>query len=174
MSKTDMETGIRLSTESNRQTRSRLDPRASHLLRERNAADVWAGRFSNRGGHELKGRRTRVREMVEHYDNRYPVGRGIKPIATPSPEGSTMARHGPTKFLQPRKSKTIGGGGPIGEGYRLAEAPIDRVGVVPSGIGHALPSDHIIQTGPDPGVSGPDQIITGGSKPAGDISFITL
>src|SRR5580658_1466723 len=82
------------------------------------------------------------------------------PAAQPAAMGGDLA----ADFGAPVQAEAVSGRRAVGESDGRGKAAVQRNGVVAGGVDVALPGDHVVEAGAEPGVAGPQDAVLRGPK----------
>src|SRR6185437_2461592 len=80
-------------------------------------------------------------------------------MAAPAAERAPMSGDCEVELDAAAEAEAIGGGLAVGEAHRHGKTRIERLRVIASGIDMALPGDHVVERGTEPGIAGPQNTV---------------
>src|SRR5580704_17456481 len=95
-------------------------------------------------------------------------------MAAPAAERAAMSGDGEAELNAATEAEAIGGGIAVGKAHRRREARIERLCVIATGINMALPGDHVVERGAEPGIAGPQNMVLRRAKPARNGALVPL
>src|SRR5882757_1894577 len=95
-------------------------------------------------------------------------------MAAPAAQGTAVAGDGAAELARAGEAEAVSGRMSVGEADRCGEPAMEGGGIVARRVDMALPGDHVVEAGAEPGIPGPQDAVLGGAEAAGLRALVAL